>query len=173
MYKRQTLYDIANARFNDLVSTPQGQKYYKEALQAASAAVQSASPWQNPAGANLGLPAAVQPAKIRFSRIRRAASPRPSRCKPLAHPMPAHIPSRQSPAPRAVKKYPDPGSICAVWARSSQICAESVSYTHLAQQQVQTLSPQQILVVKLLELPAVELEDRIHAELLELSLIHI
>ena len=31
-----------------------------------------------------------------------------------------------------------------------------------AQQQVQTLSPQQILVVKLLELPAVELEDRIH-----------
>ena len=35
------------------------------------------------------------------------------------------------------------------------------------QQQVQTLSPQQILVVKLLELPAVELEDRIHAELLE------
>ncbi|NDV60049.1 RNA polymerase factor sigma-54 [Bacteroides sp. 519] len=36
-----------------------------------------------------------------------------------------------------------------------------------AQQQVQTLSPQQILVVKLLELPALELEDRIHAELLE------
>lgn len=35
------------------------------------------------------------------------------------------------------------------------------------QQQVQTLSPQQILVVKLLELPAVELEDRVHAELLE------
>lgn len=35
------------------------------------------------------------------------------------------------------------------------------------QQQVQTLSPQQILVVKLLELPALELEDRIHAELLE------
>lgn len=29
-----TLYDIANAGFNDLVSTPQGQKYYKEALQA-------------------------------------------------------------------------------------------------------------------------------------------
>lgn len=29
-----TLYGIANARFNDLVSTPQGQKYYKEALQA-------------------------------------------------------------------------------------------------------------------------------------------
>lgn len=36
-----------------------------------------------------------------------------------------------------------------------------------AQQQIQTLSPQQILVVRLLELPAVELEDRIHAELLE------
>ncbi len=36
-----------------------------------------------------------------------------------------------------------------------------------AQQQVQTLSPQQILAVRLLELPAVELEDRIHAELLE------
>ena len=30
-----TLYDIANARFTDLVSTPQGQTYYKEALQAA------------------------------------------------------------------------------------------------------------------------------------------
>lgn len=36
-----------------------------------------------------------------------------------------------------------------------------------SQQQIQTLSPQQILVVKLLELPAIELEDRIHAELLE------
>ncbi len=36
-----------------------------------------------------------------------------------------------------------------------------------AQQQTQTLSPQQILVVKLLELPAVELEDRVRAELLE------
>ena len=36
-----------------------------------------------------------------------------------------------------------------------------------AQQQIQTLSPQQILVVKLLELPAVELEDRVRAELLE------
>lgn len=36
-----------------------------------------------------------------------------------------------------------------------------------AQQQIQTLSPQQILAVKLLELPAIELEDRIHAELLE------
>lgn len=36
-----------------------------------------------------------------------------------------------------------------------------------SQQQIQTLSPQQILAVKLLELPAVELEDRIRAELLE------
>ena len=36
-----------------------------------------------------------------------------------------------------------------------------------AQQPIQTLSPQQILVVKLLELPAVELEDRVRAELLE------
>lgn len=36
-----------------------------------------------------------------------------------------------------------------------------------AQQQTQTLSPQQILVVRLLELPALELEDRVHAELLE------
>lgn len=36
-----------------------------------------------------------------------------------------------------------------------------------AQQQIQTLSPQQILVVKLLELPAVELEDRVRAEILE------
>lgn len=36
-----------------------------------------------------------------------------------------------------------------------------------AQQQVQTLSPQQILVVKLLELPAVELEERIRAEILD------
>lgn len=35
------------------------------------------------------------------------------------------------------------------------------------QQQVQTLSPQQILVVKLLELPAIELEDRVRAEILE------
>ncbi|WP_321334377.1 RNA polymerase factor sigma-54 [uncultured Bacteroides sp.] len=35
------------------------------------------------------------------------------------------------------------------------------------QQQTQTLSPQQILVVKLLELPAVELEYRVQAELLE------
>ena len=34
-----------------------------------------------------------------------------------------------------------------------------------AQQQVQTLSPQQILVVKLLELPAVELEDRIASQI--------
>ncbi|MDY5813344.1 MAG: RNA polymerase factor sigma-54 [Bacteroides sp.] len=38
--------------------------------------------------------------------------------------------------------------------------------TH-AQQQLQTLSPQQILVVKLLELPAAELEDRVRGELLE------
>ena len=36
-----------------------------------------------------------------------------------------------------------------------------------AQQQVQTLSPQQILAVKLLERPTVELEERIHAELLD------
>lgn len=36
-----------------------------------------------------------------------------------------------------------------------------------AQQQVQTLSPQQILVVKLLELPTLELEERIHSELLD------
>lgn len=36
-----------------------------------------------------------------------------------------------------------------------------------AQQQIQTLSPQQVLAVKLLELPAVELEDRVRAELLE------
>ncbi len=36
-----------------------------------------------------------------------------------------------------------------------------------SQQQVQTLSPQQILVVKLLELPTMEFEERIHAELLE------
>lgn len=35
------------------------------------------------------------------------------------------------------------------------------------QQQIQTLSPQQILAVKLLELPTVELEERIHAELLD------
>jgi len=36
-----------------------------------------------------------------------------------------------------------------------------------SQQQIQTLSPQQILAVKLLELPTVELEDRVRAELLE------
>lgn len=36
-----------------------------------------------------------------------------------------------------------------------------------SQQQIQTLSPQQILAVKLLELPTVELEERIHAELLD------
>lgn len=35
------------------------------------------------------------------------------------------------------------------------------------QRQIQTLSPQQILVVKLLELPTLEFEERIHAELLE------
>lgn len=29
-----TLYNIADARFNDLINTPQGQQYYKEALQA-------------------------------------------------------------------------------------------------------------------------------------------
>lgn len=34
-----------------------------------------------------------------------------------------------------------------------------------AQQQVQTLSPQQILVVKLLELPSLEIEERVRAEL--------
>ncbi len=36
-----------------------------------------------------------------------------------------------------------------------------------AQQQVQTLSPQQILAVKLLELPVMELEERIHSEILD------
>lgn len=36
-----------------------------------------------------------------------------------------------------------------------------------AQQQVQTLFPQQILAVRLLELPTMELEERIHAELLD------
>lgn len=36
-----------------------------------------------------------------------------------------------------------------------------------AQQLTQTLSPQQMLVVKLLELPTVELEERIHAEILD------
>ena len=36
-----------------------------------------------------------------------------------------------------------------------------------SQQQIQTLSPQQILVVKLLELPTLELEDRVRAEILE------
>ncbi|MGL5262166.1 MAG: RNA polymerase factor sigma-54 [Bacteroides sp.] len=35
------------------------------------------------------------------------------------------------------------------------------------QKQTQTLSPQQILVVKLLELPTLEFEERVHAELLE------
>lgn len=36
-----------------------------------------------------------------------------------------------------------------------------------AQQQLQTLSPQQILVVKLLELPTVEMEERVRAEILD------
>ena len=36
-----------------------------------------------------------------------------------------------------------------------------------AQQQLQTLSPQQILVVKLLELPTVEMEERVRAEILQ------
>lgn len=36
-----------------------------------------------------------------------------------------------------------------------------------AQQQTQTLSPQQIMAVKLLELPTMELEERIHSELLD------
>lgn len=44
--------------------------------------------------------------------------------------------------------------------RTSQIQTQT-------QKQIQTLSPQQILVVKLLELPTLEFEDRIHAELLE------
>ena len=35
------------------------------------------------------------------------------------------------------------------------------------QRQVQTLSPQQIMVVKLIELPTLELEERVRAELLE------
>ncbi|MBP9637320.1 MAG: hypothetical protein KBD97_03035, partial [Bacteroidaceae bacterium] len=34
-----------------------------------------------------------------------------------------------------------------------------------SQQQIQTLSPQQILLVKLLELPEVEFEERVRAEL--------
>ena len=36
-----------------------------------------------------------------------------------------------------------------------------------AQQQLQTLSPQQLLVVKLLELPTVEMEERVRAEILD------
>lgn len=36
-----------------------------------------------------------------------------------------------------------------------------------AQQQLQTLSPQQIMAIKLLELPTVELEERVHSELLD------
>lgn len=35
------------------------------------------------------------------------------------------------------------------------------NYQIQKQQQVQTLSPQQVLVVKMLELPAVELEERV------------
>ena len=42
-----------------------------------------------------------------------------------------------------------------------------VKYKHKPKQQIQTLSPQQILVVKLLELPTVELEERIHSEILD------
>ena len=40
------------------------------------------------------------------------------------------------------------------------------NYQIQKQQQVQTLSPQQVLVVKMLELPAVELEERVRAEVL-------
>ena len=36
-----------------------------------------------------------------------------------------------------------------------------------AQQQLHTLSPQQIMAIKLLELPTVELEERVHSELLD------
>jgi RNA polymerase sigma-54 factor len=35
------------------------------------------------------------------------------------------------------------------------------------QTMTQTLSPQQIMVVKLLELPTVEMEERIHSEVLD------
>lgn len=41
------------------------------------------------------------------------------------------------------------------------------NYQIQKQQQVQTLSPQQVLAVKLLELPAVELEERVRAEVLD------
>ena len=41
------------------------------------------------------------------------------------------------------------------------------NYQIQKQQQVQTLSPQQVLAVKLLELPAIELEERIRAEVLD------
>ena len=41
------------------------------------------------------------------------------------------------------------------------------NYQIQKQQQVQTLSPQQVLVVKMLELPAVELEERVRAEVLD------
>ena len=45
-------------------------------------------------------------------------------------------------------------------SRSHQIQSQT-------QQQLQTLSPQQILVVKLLELPTVEMEERVRAEILD------
>lgn len=41
------------------------------------------------------------------------------------------------------------------------------NYQIQKQQQVQTLSPQQVLVVKMLELPTVELEERVRAEVLD------
>ena len=41
------------------------------------------------------------------------------------------------------------------------------NYQIQKQQQIQTLSPQQVLAVKLLELPTVELEERVKAELLD------
>ena len=41
------------------------------------------------------------------------------------------------------------------------------NYQIQKQQQVQTLSPQQVLAVKLLELPVVELEERVRAEMLD------
>ena len=36
-----------------------------------------------------------------------------------------------------------------------------------AQQLLQTLSPQQLLLIRLLELPTMELEERVHAEILD------
>ena len=41
------------------------------------------------------------------------------------------------------------------------------NYQIQKQQQIQTLSPQQVLAVKLLELPTIELEERVKAELLD------